>query len=51
MSKFEKAGREAFWGGRHTDILDREYPNGCTLKEAIDYFVLYGEEYETLGII
>ena len=48
---YEQKGRKAFWGGQGQEILYQEYPNGCTLQEAIDYFLEHGEELECLGLI
>jgi hypothetical protein len=49
--RHEEKGREAFWGGNNYDVLLKKYPNGCTLQEAIDYFIEYGEELEALSLI
>jgi hypothetical protein len=52
-SKYEEAGRKAFWGLEGENILKQAglLPGGCTLKDAIDYFVEHGEELEALGLI
>lgn len=41
----------AFYGGKYSDLLTEEYPNGCTLKEAIIYFKKHKDEFIALGII
>lgn len=49
--RLEEKARKAFWGGQGTEIITNEYPNGCTLQEAINYFIEHGEEFECLGLI
>jgi hypothetical protein len=49
--KYEQKGREAFWGNDKFEILLKEFPNGCTLQESIDYFKQHGEELEALGLL
>jgi len=51
LIRHEQKAREAFWGGKRNEILTQEYPNGCTLQEAIDYFIKHGEELEVIGLI
>ncbi len=29
---------EAFYGNKGSDVLRKHYPNGCTLKESIEFF-------------
>ena len=50
--RYEEIGRKAFWGyEEYQSLLLQQYPNGCTLQEAINYFTENGEELETLGLI
>jgi len=50
--KYAEIGRKAFWGyEEYQSILLQQYPNGCTLQEAINYFIEHGEELEALGLI
>lgn len=46
-----KLGAKAFWGGKGNEIITENFPNGCTLKESIDYFLEHGEELQCLGLI
>lgn len=48
---YETIALKAFWGVENENILSLEYPGGCTMKEAIDYFNEHGEELEALGLI
>jgi hypothetical protein len=49
--KYQEKARIAFYGGKGSEIITEEYPNGCTLQEAIDFFMEHGEELETIGLI
>jgi hypothetical protein len=52
MNKYEEIGRKAFWGyEEYSSLLSKRYPNGCTLREAIDYFIEQGKELERSGLI
>lgn len=48
---YKQKAREAFWGSELSYIISQEFPNGCTLEEAINYFLEHGEELEALGLI
>jgi hypothetical protein len=51
MNNIEQAARIAFWGGFGSDNLNKVMPNGCTLKEAIDYYNKNSEILYVLGFI